>query len=49
MDLSQLDDRIKIRTAIQNGNIQDAMRMLTNLHPEILDDDSQLFFHLQVS
>ena len=48
MELEQLDERIKIRSAIQNGNIQEAMRMVTSLHPEILDDNSKLFFHLQV-
>ncbi|MCL4144432.1 UNVERIFIED_CONTAM: hypothetical protein GTU68_000132 [Idotea baltica] len=47
MALEHLDERIKIRTAIQNGNIQEAMRMVTALHPEILDDNSKLFFHLQ--
>lgn len=48
MDLDQLDERIRIRTAIQNGQFQEAMRMVTALHPEILDDNSQLYFHLQV-
>ncbi|KAK8384517.1 hypothetical protein O3P69_014234 [Scylla paramamosain] len=47
MDLDQLDERIRIRTAIQNGQFQEAMRMVTALHPEILDDNSQLYFHLQ--
>lgn len=49
MDLDQLDERIRIRSAIQNGQFQEAMRMVTALHPEILDDNSQLYFHLQVS
>lgn len=49
MDLDQLDERIRIRTAIQNGQFQEAMRMVTALHPEILDDNSQLYFHLQVT
>ena len=48
MDLDQLDERIRIRSAIQAGRFQDAMRMVTLLHPEILDDNSQLYFHLQV-
>lgn len=47
MDLDQLDERIRIRSAIQTGHFQDAMRMVTALHPEILDDNSQLYFHLQ--
>lgn len=48
MDLDQLDERIRIRSTIQAGHFQDAMRMVTELHPEILDDNSQLYFHLQV-
>lgn len=47
MDLDQLDERIHIRSAIQAGHFQEAMRMVTALHPEILDDNSQLYFHLQ--
>ncbi|KAK7071996.1 Glucose-induced degradation complex subunit [Halocaridina rubra] len=47
MDLDQLDERIRIRSAIQAGHFQEAMRMVTALHPEILDDNSQLYFHLQ--
>ncbi|KAA0204054.1 hypothetical protein HAZT_HAZT010679 [Hyalella azteca] len=47
MDLSLMDERIRIRSAIQAGSIQEAMRMVTTLHPEILDDNSELYFHLQ--
>ena len=48
MDLGQLDERISIRNHIQTGDIQTAMRLVAELHPEILDDNSKLFFHLQV-
>jgi len=47
MDLGNLDERIKIRDAIQNGHIQEAIAMVNNLHPELLDNDRYLFFHLQ--
>lgn len=47
VDLDTLDDRIKIRDAIQNGRIQDAIAMVNKLHPELLDNDRYLFFHLQ--
>jgi len=47
VDLDTLDERIKIRDAIQNGKIQDAIEMVNNLHPELLDLDRYLFFHLQ--
>lgn len=48
VDLNSLDDRIKIRNAIQNGQIQEAIRLINQLHPELLDNDRYLYFHLQV-
>ena len=48
MDLDQLDERIKIRDAIQNGRIQEAISLVNSLHPELLDNDRYLYFHLQV-
>ncbi|XP_054714423.1 glucose-induced degradation protein 8 homolog isoform X1 [Uloborus diversus] len=47
VELDTLDERIKIRDAIQNGRIQDAIQLVNNLHPELLDCDRYLFFHLQ--
>jgi len=47
VDLDTLDERIKIRDAIQNGKIQEAIQLVNNLHPELLDCDRYLFFHLQ--
>ena len=44
-----MDNRIKIRDAIQAGRISEATAMVHQLHPELLDDDRYLFFHLQVS
>lgn len=48
LDLNTLDDRIRIRDAIQNGRIQEAIALVNQLHPELLDNDRYLFFHLQV-
>ena len=48
VDLDELDDRIRIREAIQNGHIQDAISMVNNLYPELLDNDRYLYFRLQV-
>lgn len=48
VDLDTLDERIKIRDAIQNGKIEEAIQLVNNLHPELLDCDRYLFFHLQV-
>lgn len=47
VELSGMDSRIKIRDAIQSGKISDATAMVHTLHPELLDDDRYLFFHLQ--
>ncbi|XP_014767645.1 glucose-induced degradation protein 8-A homolog [Octopus bimaculoides] len=49
VDLDQLDERIKIRDAIQNGRIQEAISLVNSLHPELLDNDRYLYFHLQVT
>lgn len=47
MELNSLDDRILIREAIQNGRIQEATQLVNQLHPELLDSDRYLYFHLQ--
>lgn len=49
VDLDLLDDRIRIRDAILSGRIQEATAMINQLHPELLDNDRYLYFHLQVS
>ena len=43
-----MDNRIKIRDCIQAGRISEATALVHQLHPELLDDDRYLFFHLQV-
>uniref|UniRef100_A0A182N0M9 CTLH domain-containing protein n=1 Tax=Anopheles dirus TaxID=7168 RepID=A0A182N0M9_9DIPT len=47
VDLNSLDNRILIREAIQNGFIQEATHLVNQLHPELLDNDRYLYFHLQ--
>ena len=47
IDLSTLDNRIQIREAVQNGNIQESIHLVNKLHPELLDNDRYLYFHLQ--
>ncbi|CAB0034312.1 unnamed protein product [Trichogramma brassicae] len=47
VDLDSLDDRIRIRDAIQNGRIEEAKVLVNQLHPELLDNDRYLHFHLQ--
>ena len=48
MDLNELDDRIRIREEIQKGCIESAISLVNSLHPELLDNDRYLYFHLQV-
>ena len=48
IDLDQLDERIRIREAIQTGKIEEAISLVNNLYPELLDNDRYLYFHLQV-
>lgn len=45
--LSEMDNRIAIRDAIQSGRVAEAISLVHELHPELLDDDRYLFFHLQ--
>lgn len=47
VDLSTLDNRILIREAVQSGNIQESINLVNQLHPELLDNDRYLYFHLQ--
>ena len=47
VELSGMDSRIKIQEAIQAGKVPEAISMVNQLHPELLDDDRNLFFHLQ--
>ncbi|XP_055615389.1 glucose-induced degradation protein 8 homolog isoform X2 [Toxorhynchites rutilus septentrionalis] len=47
VDLSSLDNRILIREAVQNGRIKEATHLVNQLHPELLDNDRYLYFHLQ--
>ena len=47
VELFTLENRIHIREAVQNGRIQEATHLVNQLHPELLDNDRYLFFHLQ--
>ncbi|KAJ8982073.1 hypothetical protein NQ317_001482 [Molorchus minor] len=47
VDLHSLDDRIRIRDAIMTGRVQEATALINQLHPELLDNDRYLYFHLQ--
>ena len=48
LDENVMDQQIRIRKAVEAGNIQMAVEAVNQLDPEILDTNSQLFFHLQL-
>ena len=45
--LDVLDNRIRIREAVQAGSIDEAIDLTNSLNPELLDSKPHLFFHLQ--
>lgn len=47
MELDLLDDRIRLRSLVQNGQIQEAINLVNNLYPELLDKYRYLYFRLQ--
>ncbi|XP_064392134.1 glucose-induced degradation protein 8 homolog [Halichondria panicea] len=47
VDMKILDEQIKIRAAVESGSIQDAVELVNDVDPEILDTNPKLFFHLQ--
>mmetsp|Transcript_12756 Transcript_12756/g.35865 ORF Transcript_12756/g.35865 Transcript_12756/m.35865 type:complete len:231 (-) Transcript_12756:67-759(-) len=47
VDLESITDRMQIRKAVQNGDVNDAIDRVNDLNPEILEEKHQLFFHLQ--
>eukprot|EP00123_Amoebidium_parasiticum_P011936 comp21000_c0_seq1/m.28167 comp21000_c0_seq1/g.28167 ORF comp21000_c0_seq1/g.28167 comp21000_c0_seq1/m.28167 type:complete len:237 (-) comp21000_c0_seq1:167-877(-) len=46
-DLGSIEDRMQIRHAVQNGEVERAIELVNDLNPEILDTNPQLYFHLQ--
>ncbi|CAF0769743.1 unnamed protein product [Adineta steineri] len=47
IDLTSVDERLKIREAIENGKIQEAIDIINKKAPELLDQNRQLAFHLK--
>ncbi|KAK3727700.1 hypothetical protein RRG08_032657 [Elysia crispata] len=47
VNLDSLDDRIRIRQAVLDGRIMEAVAIINSLYPELLDNDRYLFFRLQ--
>jgi len=47
MDLNSIGERMAIRSAIQQGNIEHGIEKVNDLNPSILDSNPQLIFHLR--
>lgn len=47
-DCESLNQRIRIREAIELGNVTQAIFHINNLHPELIDSNRMVAFHLQV-
>ncbi|KJE92238.1 hypothetical protein CAOG_03242 [Capsaspora owczarzaki ATCC 30864] len=48
VDLSSIEDRMCIRTAVQRGAIEEAIELVNDLNPDILDTNPKLCFQLQL-
>lgn len=46
---SEIDQRIAVRVAIEEGRIQDAMKLINTHYPELIDNHRNLYFKLQAS
>ncbi|XP_071853668.1 glucose-induced degradation protein 8-B homolog isoform X3 [Apostichopus japonicus] len=47
IELSSLDNKLQIREAVQDGRLEEAITMVNDIHPELLDTNRYLYFHLQ--
>ncbi len=48
LDLGSIDYRLRVRQAIQSGQISVAVQELNNFDPEILDSSPSVYFHLRL-
>ena len=46
-DTSLMDQQTAIRGAVESGDVSQAMELVNDLDPEILDTNPRLYFHLQ--
>ena len=47
MDEELIDSRIQVRKLIESGNIQQSIRKINEINPEILETNSELYFELK--
>ena len=48
INLQTIDKRLLIRSHLQNGEIDNAVALINQIHPELLDNDNLLYFKIQV-
>lgn len=48
VEIEGIENRLKVRKAIQSGHISEAIREINNLDPEILDNTPTVYFHLKL-
>ncbi|EEB97584.1 hypothetical protein MPER_03066, partial [Moniliophthora perniciosa FA553] len=47
VDVDSIESRMRIREALQRGDVESAIDRVNELNPEILDTNPSLYFHLQ--
>jgi glucose-induced degradation protein 8 len=47
MDDRLIDERIEVRKMIERGQIEEAIRKMNEINPEILDTDRELYFEMK--
>ncbi|GHJ85832.1 hypothetical protein NliqN6_2234 [Naganishia liquefaciens] len=48
VDYQSIEERMLIRNAVEAGHVDEAVRRVNELEPEILDNNASLLFHLQL-
>ena len=48
MDTESINDRMQVRRLIENGNIKEAIDIVNEMNPEILEKSKPIYFHLQL-
>jgi glucose-induced degradation protein 8 len=47
MDHELIDARIEVKRMIENGDIEDAIKKVNSINPEILETNPELFFEMK--
>ena len=47
MDHELIDARIEVRRMIENGEIEEAIKKVNNINPEIMETNPELYFEMK--